>query len=773
MMWFRLCLKLGIGGLILFIHLSTCAQDKQIKGQIFVDGIAKEGIIVQLQPGDLKDTSNSAGGFNFKQLSSGSYQILVLNSGFDKIIRPIQLNDEDTMKFVTLNLQEALNQLNTIVVSATRTQRKKTDAPVLVHIMDQKALQRVQACNLSEGLKFQAGLRVETDCQTCNYTQLRMNGLPGSYSQILVNGRPLFSPLMGMYGLEQFPVNMIDRIEIIRGGGSTLYGSSAIAGTVNIITKIPNKKEWELFQGLQLVDGKSWDYQLNAQANWINQKRNAGVSSLISFRKRQAYDIQEDGFSELPELNNRTVGLQAFWKPGNSQKIELQWSNIREYRYGGDLSTRKPHLAQQAEERLHQINLLSLDYQNNFSDALSWIIYSGLQHTYRTHYTGSMPDDSIEIIAHLNRPPYGQSNNLTFQGGTQLNWKPTFLFHEKNIFTIGAEYVQDKIFDEIESYNYLVNQRTRNLGMFLQSDWNFLPQWTLLSGLRYDIHNFLQKDLISPRLALMFKPQKNIQYRISYGSGFRAPQAFDMDLHMSFAGGGVSRIRIDPQLRAERSNSWHASLNADRYNSASAMGLTAEIFYTSLSNAFTNREVGQDSIGIIFEKTNESNASVYGVTLETRLNYQRKWQWEAALTMQKAQYQNSIPYLLSQSGRNFLRTPEYYGYANLSWTPFSTFFVHLNSVLTGPMQLLHMGGTPEQATDTLKTSPTFLEWSLKVSQSFLFPKWYCRLEWNAGIKNMFNAYQQDFDSSKYRDSNYIYGPAAPRTFYVGVRLKSL
>jgi outer membrane receptor for ferrienterochelin and colicins len=220
-MWFRLCLKLGIGGLILFIHLSTCAQDKQIQGQILMDGIAKEGIVVQLQPGDINDTSNSGGAFTFSQLSSGSYQILVLNSGYDKIIHPIQINEEDTLKWVTLKLQESLNQLNAIVVSATRTQRKKSDAPVLVHVMDQKSLQRVQACNLSEGLKFQAGLRVETDCQTCNYTQLRMNGLPGSYSQILVNGRPLFSPLMGMYGLEQFPVNMIDRIEIIRGGGST------------------------------------------------------------------------------------------------------------------------------------------------------------------------------------------------------------------------------------------------------------------------------------------------------------------------------------------------------------------------------------------------------------------------------------------------------------------------------------------------------------------------------------------------------------------------
>ena len=105
-------------------------------------------------------------------------------------------------------------------------------------------LQNVQACNLAEGLSFQSGLRVETNCQTCSYTQLRMNGLPGGYSQILINGRPVFSPLAGLYGMEQIPTNMIDRIEIVRGGGSSLYGSSAVGGVVNVITKLPKKNDY-------------------------------------------------------------------------------------------------------------------------------------------------------------------------------------------------------------------------------------------------------------------------------------------------------------------------------------------------------------------------------------------------------------------------------------------------------------------------------------------------------------------------------------------------
>ena len=104
----------------------------------------------------------------------------------------------------------------------------------------------MQACNLSEGLSFQPGVRLETDCQTCNYTQLRMNGLSGGYSQILINGKSIFSPLTGLYGMEQIPSNMIERIEVVRGGGSALYGSSAIGGVVNVITKFSDQNNYSV-----------------------------------------------------------------------------------------------------------------------------------------------------------------------------------------------------------------------------------------------------------------------------------------------------------------------------------------------------------------------------------------------------------------------------------------------------------------------------------------------------------------------------------------------
>lgn len=143
---------------------------------------------------------------------------------------------------INFELKQHIMALEEVVITGTKTVKRKTESPVIVNVIDAKTLTAVEACNLSEGLKFQPGLRVETDCQTCNYTQLRMNGLGGGYSQIIINGRPIFSPLLGLYGMEQIPASMVDRIEVVRGGASALYGSSAIGGTVNIITKIPTKQ---------------------------------------------------------------------------------------------------------------------------------------------------------------------------------------------------------------------------------------------------------------------------------------------------------------------------------------------------------------------------------------------------------------------------------------------------------------------------------------------------------------------------------------------------
>ena len=140
---------------------------------------------------------------------------------------------------INFEVEEEALSLDGVVVSANRNETTRRMAPSLVNVLDSKMFETTHATSLADGLNFQPGVRVENNCQNCGFQQVRINGLEGPYTQILVDSRPIFSALTGVYGLEQIPANMIERVEIMRGGGSALFGSSAIAGTINIITKEP------------------------------------------------------------------------------------------------------------------------------------------------------------------------------------------------------------------------------------------------------------------------------------------------------------------------------------------------------------------------------------------------------------------------------------------------------------------------------------------------------------------------------------------------------
>ena len=259
--------------LLALTSLQVYSQTGKVSGTITSENTPVPFVNVYLQGTSIGTTSNENGKFVLDNIEYGSYQLVASLTGFSEGIKSILIDQKKSTLTVDFSLAENAYQIEEVVVSGTRTSKKITDSPVMVNVLNQRTLESVQACNLSDGLKFQPGLRVETNCQTCNYTQLRMNGLGGSYSQILINGRPIFSPLLGLYGLEQIPTNMLDRVEVIRGGGSALYGSSAIGGTVNIITKLPTKNSYDIGYTSQLINSKASDHNWVGNANHIRKSK--------------------------------------------------------------------------------------------------------------------------------------------------------------------------------------------------------------------------------------------------------------------------------------------------------------------------------------------------------------------------------------------------------------------------------------------------------------------------------------------------------------------
>ena len=189
----------------------------------------------------LKDTTigtvaDASGHFFLKNLPIGEYTIVAEAIGLKSIEKVITLEPSKSIE-INFTMEEETTSIEDVVVSATRNETNKKSTATIVNVASAKLFENTASSNLAETMKFQPGLRVENTCGNCGAVQLRINGLDGQYSQILLDSNPIFSSLAGVYGLEQLPVAMIERVEVIRGGGSALFGSNAIGGVVNIITQ--------------------------------------------------------------------------------------------------------------------------------------------------------------------------------------------------------------------------------------------------------------------------------------------------------------------------------------------------------------------------------------------------------------------------------------------------------------------------------------------------------------------------------------------------------
>ncbi len=651
--------------------------------------------------------------------------------------------------------------LDAIVVSANRNETTRRMAPTLVGIVDDRLFEATQSITLSQGLNFQAGVRTENNCQNCGFQQVRINGLDGPYTQILIDSRPIFSALAGVYGLEQIPANMIERVEVSRGGGSALFGSSAIAGTINIITKEPRKNFASFAHTTAGLGGaEALDHNTTLNASLVGRDQQAGIYVFGQSRQRGGFDADADGFTELSEMKAQTLGLRSFLRLPNYHKLTLEYHHIEEYRRGGDQLHRPPHEAMVAEQTQHSINTLGLRHDWYSQDARhSTSAYASMQHINRQSYYGGGQDPNA----------YGTTSDMTWMVGAQYNYNFKKCLFMPARLTAGLEYNHDALRDEMLGYNRNINQTTRIASLFLQNEWK-TDMWSILLGGRLDKHNLIDHVIFSPRLTLRYNPTRNINLRACWSKGFRAPQAFDEDLHVANVGGDVSMIRLADDLSEEKSHSF--SLSADMYKQWGKWqaNLMVEGFCTLLSDVFALRQIGTEGGILMNERYNEDGARVYGLNLEARASWSDKWQAQLGLTLQRARYTRARQWSDDPSvptERRIFRSPNAYGHFTLQYTPTHHLSLSLTGVYTGSMLVEHRAGYI--AADRAERTPHYMDMGFKASYDFHLPGGV-ELELNAGVQNIFNAYQRDFDQGPDRDSGYMYGPSQPRTWFAGVKV---
>lgn len=707
-------------------------------------------------------TTDVSGHYVLRNLKPGTYTVEASYPGYVTKKKKVTLNAGATTE-LNFEVEPDAMMLEQVVVTGTKSELKRRHSPALVSVVDDRMFKLVDACSLADGLSYQPGVRVENDCQNCGFTQVRINGLDGHYSQILMNSRPVFSALAGVYGLEQIPANMIDRVEVMRGGGSALFGSSAIGGTVNIITKDPTTNYAEVSHSLASMGiSGALDNNTTFNASVVGHNNEIGLTVYGQNRNRAGYDHDNDGFTEIAELQSQTLGARGNMRFNPDTRLTAEYHATHEYRRGGDQLDQPAHLAMVAEQVEHRINggETAFDWWDA-ERTRHFNIFAALQTINRKSYYGSEMDPNA----------YGHTNDLTATTGAQ--WTQSFkqLWFMPAEFIGGLEYSHNYLHDVTIGYDHDMAQKVNIYSAYAQNEWRS-DRWGFLVGARIDKHSMIHNPIVSPRVNIRFNPSDRANFRLSYSTGFRSPQAYDEDFHIAIVGGERLITILAPNLKQESSNSISAS--ADFYHRFGPVqaNLMIEGFYTDLRDVFALRLLDEaDATGnAVQERYNGGGATVGGINAEFRLVWP-KWNIQAGITWQRSRYKQ--PEYWSEDPavppvRRMFRTPDLYGFFTASYTINKKWTASLSGSYTGSMLVQHIAGSGTPV-DCAVDTPRFLDVSAKINYELKIFKTAC-LDLSAGIMNIFNSYQSDFDKGYLRDSGYIYGPSLPRSLMCSVKL---
>lgn len=731
-------------------------------------------------------STDETGHFTLLNMPEGQFTVIAMALGYKTSERDVVIKSGTTLE-LKFDLEKDVLGLSEVVITGDRNQQNRKESLVIVNTLSPKQLESNNSITISEGLNFCSGLRMENNCQNCGFNQLRINGMEGPYSQILINSRAIFSGLASVYGLELIPANMIERVEIVRGGGSALYGSNAIAGIVNMILKDPITNSYEFgstanLPGLWTSTGNetSPDLSINMNTSIVSSDSRTGMSLYGFHRNKSPYDANNDGFSEQSKAKNTTIGTRVFHRFNQKNKIALDYFSINEARRGGNRFEYLPHETDITESVEHSINTAAINFDHFLRGSDQISVYGSAQHIIRDSYYGA--DYSLA--------DYGKTTDLSWSAGMQYTMR-----RDKASLVAGIEntgtFLNDKklgyldfdnaviVDNQIESIPHsdntiIANQFMNTNAAFAQYNYK-LGRWKLSVGSRFD--NYLVANLedrnsdksgnvLSPRANILFDVTENLQTRLSYSKGFRAPQIFDEDLHIETSGSRQVLHRNSADLKQENSHSVSASLDLKKSFGRKSISFLAEGFYTMLLNPFVNEYGTPDENGtVIYTRINaEEGATVRGFNFELNVFPHENVAIRSGFTIQQSLYEEEQEF----GEKIFFRTPADYGFFTLDFNK-TKFGVSTTGTYTGKMLVPYFGNTlanPEVG--ELRTSKPFFDLGIKAKYNMRING--AVLQVFGGIKNIFNSYQNDFDYGADRDPAYIYGPTSPRTIYFGLKL---
>lgn len=749
--------------LFTLLHANDVSSINTITGKVidYETGEPLFGANIMVANTNLGAATNSAGEFFLTIDGRKDVQLIISMVGYQRIEEKVEVGSTYP-KQMEFKLRPGIVEMGSIVVTGTNTPHLYSDVPVKTEIINRLSIERKHAVNLAEALNLQTGLLVDNECNNCNFTQVKILGFDGKYSQILIDGDPVVSSLGGVYGLEHYPREMIEQIEIVKGGGSSLYGAGAISGTVNLITRRPSFNQTRIGYLGSSISG-AFDQQLGAVAELVSNDGRTGAFIFGSTRNRNPYDRNNDGFTELGTLKQETIGFNFYHRPSSTNEIKLSIHRIHEDRRGGSDLDKPIHESRIGEWTEHFKWGGKLAWSHNINNKFDYKINYSFSILNRDSYYGGLSENTPEgRLEALNY--YGYSENQLHNGGIQANYRL-----DDHTIIAGFQFLRDELLDKsVSSEAYYIDEVFTNYGFYLQDEWSLDENKDLLLvyGLRVDKHSGLENAIVSPRVNLKYELFDGMILRAGYTTGFKAPQIFDEDLHICGLEGEQRIIRNDPDLKEERSHSFSAGLEFQNFigNVPLLAGVTA--FYTKLNDAYAEEFVKSESTFDLWRRINSDGAQVMGIEIDLGVKPTSDIEFRGGLTYKQNQYDENLP---DFDTKNFLKTPDLFGHMFIIYNIGKNLELFSGLKYTGSMYMPHeiVVEDADEPELLLKTTPDFfvLDAGLSINLNIIND---FKTKVSVGIKNITNAYQKDLDWGINRDPGYVYGPSQPRTFYLGI-----
>ncbi|MBD0405404.1 TonB-dependent receptor [Flammeovirga sp. EKP202] len=777
----------------------------KIKGHITSGKEHVPFVNISINDGQFGTTSDETGHFIIELEKGETYHLTVTTVGYKTMEMDWVANAQNELH---IELQKDLLELNEVIVSSNRRAQSRNETSSVVNVIGKDLFQSANFKVAGEGLNYVSGARVETTCGNCGSSELRLNGLEGPYTQILIDSRPVFNGLVGVYGLEQIPVNMVDQIEIVRGGGSVLFGANAIGGTVNILTKSPKFNAYEVGSNFSSMNGEVNDYNVYFNTSLVSKNEKTSGYLFGSYRNRDAwnanpddiyYKIDDDGnpygdpikddFSEVTALETISVGTKIYHQFNDQNKFTFDAKFINDQRRGGNKFDRPYHETDLTEAIEMNIGSASLAH-DWFSKDKKWHL--------NTYAIGQFVDRDSYYGAHQAPDGYGSTTGSTIIAGSQMNYNIGKVAGGKSVLVVGAEFIHDRINDKKLAYldeetgewtndATVSDQNSNTYALFAQQEWTN-DKWSLLTGVRMDYvditdlqnhENDKNVPAINPRVNLKYKILDNLQIRGGFATGFRAPQMFSEDLHIEVTSGQGVRTVLDPDLKSETSISYNLALDLDQQIGKTQFYFLVEGFHTTINDRFDNQyDYQEDGTLILFKRNSTSNAVVKGLNFETKIAPSESFMIQANYTLQSSQYdeENQWGDEDSSTSKEILRTPNQYGSLTANYKITNQWEASLTGVYTGKMYVPYLPGGfingELTENEELIESEQFVDMGIKLAYTTKLTK-DTNIQIGAGVKNIFNQMQSNFVSGIDKDAGFVYGPYTPRTFYIDVRIGNL